>query len=284
MQGFSPYVRQFLERFDKPTAEFIGELPPAIALGRRVLPRNSKATVGSLTEISDYLELLFTRKGVAVCQSCGRVVKAYSAADVVADLGSMASGSQVSVGFPAPIEKGNDDENWAAELREEGFVRVRFGGNVYRLEDEEFLKSLSAHDGQRDRRVVWVLIDRLETGKTTSRRWYESIETAFTRGRGRVALFTDTEERHYDRTLVCPYCDGNAGLTVRYDGKTMAEVSGLALAELNQEFAQERNDDESLLREQIQKRLGYLNALELGYLTLDPRPPRCPWENFAECG
>jgi excinuclease ABC subunit A len=267
LQGFSPYVRQFLERFDKPAAEFIGELPPAIALGRRALPRNSKATVGSLTEISEYLESLSARRGIATCAACGRVVRAYGTADVVAEVASMSPGRQVSVGFPAPIEKKFDAKAWAAGLREEGFVRVRFGGKIYRFEDEELLNRLSAQNG--DRSLAWILLDRLETGKTSSQRWYESIETAFTRGRGRAALFTDTEEKLYDRILVCPYCEGNPGLTVRYEGATIAELSGLALEELAWKFAQERNDDESLLRGQIQNRLGYLNALELGYLTLD---------------
>ncbi len=267
LQGFSPYVRQFLERFDKPAAEFIGELPPAIALGRRALPRNSKATVGSLTEISEYLESLSARRGIATCAACGRVVRAYGTADVVAEVASMSPGRQVSVGFPAPIEKKFDAKAWAAGLREEGFVRVRFGGKIYRFEDEELLNRLSAQNG--DRSLAWILLDRLETGKTSSQRWYESIETAFTRGRGRAALFTDKEEKLYDRILVCPYCEGNPGLTVRYEGATIAELSGLALEELAWKFAQERNDDESLLRGQIQNRLGYLNALELGYLTLD---------------
>src|ERR1700681_4914313 len=64
LQGFSPYVRQFLERFDKPDAEFIGDLPPAIAVSRRSFVRNARATVGTMTEISDYLALLFARRGV----------------------------------------------------------------------------------------------------------------------------------------------------------------------------------------------------------------------------
>src|SRR6266446_6408846 len=84
LQSFSPYVRQFLERFDKPEAEFIGDLPPAIAVSRRSVPRNSRATVGTLTEITDYLALLFTRRGIVTCRQCGQVVKAHQPADVTA--------------------------------------------------------------------------------------------------------------------------------------------------------------------------------------------------------
>ena len=233
LQSFSPYVRQFLERFDKPDAEYIGELPPAIALGRRVLPRNSLATVGSLTEIEDYLGLLFARRGVATCQKCGRVVKAYAPADVVTEAVALPTGSQVSVAFLFQVDPEVDSKTWEAELREEGFVRVRIGEKVFRLGEGEISELGAGHDRNRNPPKVWVLVDRLETGKTTPQRWFDSIETAFARGQGRLALFTDAGDRFYDRRLVCPYCDGDPGLTVRLAGRTGEELSGLSLVDLD---------------------------------------------------
>src|SRR6202035_4614515 len=84
LQSFSPYVRQFLERFDKPEAEYIGDLRPAIAVGRGSPSRNARTTVGTLTEILDYLAILFTRRGVVVCRQCGIEVRPHQPTDVLA--------------------------------------------------------------------------------------------------------------------------------------------------------------------------------------------------------
>src|SRR5579864_8170430 len=96
LQSFSAYTRQFLERLDKPDADEIGSLPPGIAVGR-ALPRGPRATVGTMTEIVDYLRLLFARLGIVVCVKCGQEVQARNASDVLAAVEQLPAGTRFAV-------------------------------------------------------------------------------------------------------------------------------------------------------------------------------------------
>jgi excinuclease ABC subunit A len=198
LQSFSAYTRQFLERLDKPEAEHIDNLPPAIAVGQRFLPHGRRATVGTMTEIIDYLRLLFARVAELVCGQCGRVVRAASAEDVVAAVDQMPAGTRFAVAFPSAPEE--DAAAWAASLQEDGFRRVQMGGQVYRLGEDE-LPPVAA--SQR----LWVLVDRLEAGKTGRERLTDALETAFARGLGRLALLSEGGEIVFDQRLRCPRCE-----------------------------------------------------------------------------
>ena len=200
LQSFSPYVRQFLERLDKPAADFIGDLPPAIAVRRRSWPRSARATVGTLTEALDYLGLLFTKRGVVVCVQCGQVVKAHQPADVLAALAAMPPGVRVSIAFPSQPAEEDEVAKWLAELKEEGFVRLRIGRGTFTWE-----KRKRHAPGPHEK--TFVVVDRLLTGRSTPQRLNDSIETAFARGHGRLALLAPTEDTLFDRRLVCPRCD-----------------------------------------------------------------------------
>jgi excinuclease ABC subunit A len=100
LQSFSAYTRQFLERLDKPDAERIGQLPPAVAVGPRFLPHSRRATVGTMTEMIDYLRLLFARTGVVICRGCGQEVHAATTADVLAAVERLPAGMRFVVAFP----------------------------------------------------------------------------------------------------------------------------------------------------------------------------------------
>jgi excinuclease ABC subunit A len=309
LQSFSPYVRQFLERFDKPLAESIGDLPPAVAVSRRAVTRSSRTTVGTLTEITDYLGLLFARRGVVTCFQCGQVVKAHQPADVLAAAAALAPGTRFSVAFPSGPETDADALVWAAGLQEEGFVRVQIGSSVIRLADQEVPPF-----GSQER--VRVLVDRLEAGKSSPERLIDSIETAFARGQGRLAILTDQGETLFDRRLVCPRCDisypepeprlfqfndplgacaacngtgrnakadrdcascrgsrfNEQALSVRLERHTVADLSRWSLGELAdfvRRLPRSAAAGDALVTEQIEKRLGFMTALELGYLSLD---------------
>ncbi|MCC6421820.1 MAG: excinuclease ABC subunit UvrA [Gemmataceae bacterium] len=199
LQSFSPYTRQFLERLDRPDADRLDNLPPAIAVGQRFQPRGPRATVGTLTEIVDYLRLLFARAGVVHCTRCGQEVRPASTAAVADAVERLPAGTRFSVGFPARPEPGADVAEWAAGLNEEGFVRVQIGPTVYRLGEAE-LPSF----GETEPAVV--LVDRLEAGKAAPERLTDSIETAFARGEGRMALLTDGEPLLFDQRPRCPRC------------------------------------------------------------------------------
>src|SRR5438445_4849376 len=101
LQSFSAYTRQFLERLDKPDADRLDNLPPAVAVGQRFAARGPRATVGTLTEVVDYLRLLFARAGVIHCARCGAEVHPATAADVVAAADRLPAGTRFTVAFPS---------------------------------------------------------------------------------------------------------------------------------------------------------------------------------------
>jgi excinuclease ABC subunit A len=328
LQSFSAYTRQFLERLDKPDADRLDNLPPAVAVGQRFAARGPRATVGTLTEVVDYLRLLFARAGVIYCLRCGQEVHPASTADVIAAAERLPAGTRFSVAFPSQPEPGSDVAAWAAALQEEGFVRVQVGAHVMRLGEGELPKV--------EEWPAFVLVDRLEAGRTTAARLTDSIETAFARGQGRAALLTDAERLVFDRQPRCPRCgladppleprlfsfddplgacpvcegtgearrekgrrkkaeDGEAGesaacpackgsrlgelaLAVRVGGKNLAELCALPVKELaafcaGLELPEGQQAAGKVLLDQIQARLGYLMAVDLGYLTLS-RPAR----------
>ncbi len=198
-QSFSTYARQFLERLDKPDADQIDHLPPAIAL-RRSVPRGQRATVGTLTEIVDYLRLLFSRAGTVRCKQCGQEVRGRHAEDVLALVQSWPNGARFSVAFPAPAGFQDDRQTWIAGLKEEGFLRIQVGPAIYRLGEQELPDPLPEDN-------VWVLVDRLETGTLSPERLLDSVETAFARGQGRLALLTERGPFPFDRRFVCARCN-----------------------------------------------------------------------------
>jgi excinuclease ABC subunit A len=328
LQSFSASTRQFLERLDKPDADRLDNLPPAVAVGQRFAPRGPRATVGTLTEIVAYLRLLFARAGVIHCPRCGQEIKPAMAADVAAAADRFAAGTRFSVAFPSSPEEGVEAADWAAGLQEEGFVRVQVGGTVVRLGEGE-LPPLG--EGP-----AFVLVDRLEAGRAAPERLIDSVETAFARGRGRAALLTDTEQLVFDQRPRCPRCGlefppleprlfsfddplgacpvcegtgearrekgkrkkdedeageppalcpacrgsrlGELALSVRVGGKNIAELCALPVKDLAAfcaalQLPEGHRAAGKVLLDQIQARLGYLMAVDLGYLTLD-RPAR----------
>ncbi|MBI3408084.1 MAG: excinuclease ABC subunit UvrA [Planctomycetes bacterium] len=307
LQSFSAYTRQYLERFDRPEAELIGDLPPAVAVTGHPVPKSLRATVGTITEIDDYLRLLFTRHGIVTCVKCGQEVRAQQAADVVAAVERMASGTRFSIAFPS--NPGSDSGAWAASLQEDGFVRVQVGSSVLKL-GEQALPDLADTD------KVFVLVDRLETGKFAPQRLTDSVEIAFLRGEGRLALLTGSDELLFDRRLICPRCNipyptpeprlfsfndplgacpichgtgveakslaicdtcrdrryNDAALSVRLGGRTIADLTDMCAADLAdffREFESRGFGADDRLFEQIRRRLQRMIAVQLGFLTLN---------------
>jgi excinuclease ABC subunit A len=278
LQSFSAASRQLLERFDRPAAEHIGDLPPAVALRRRTV-YGPRATVGSLTEISDYLRLLLARAGLVHCTQCSEPVWAANPDDVLAAVRALPAGTRFSIAFAARPESPSDLEAWAAGLLEEGLIRVQIGDAVLRL-GEQALPPLAEDQD------VWVILDRLEAGKATEERLSESVEAAFARGQGRLGLLSDGGEQVFDRLLRCPRCDivypvpeprlfdsnDPAALAVRYAGRNIAEWSAMSLAELaaacDAPLPPSGKRESGVLLEQLRRRLALLTAVDLGHLTL----------------
>ncbi len=188
IESFSAYTRQFLQRLERPEAERIDGIPPAIAVTAGDAGRSSRSTVGTATEIADHLRLLYARIGEVVCRRCGERVHRDSPQSVGAFLGGIENGRRYLVTFPLAFPEDSDLEQLAASLVEEGFLRVLFDGRMLDVSREP-LPPPSALDwpyyGS-----VFVVVDRL-AGGAAAERIRDSLETAFAKGHGRCCVFVE---------------------------------------------------------------------------------------------
>ncbi len=191
IESFSAYTRQFLQRLEKPDAERIDGIPPAIAVTGKNGNRSSRSTVGTATETSDYLRLLFARIGQAFCYRCGQPVRRESPQTAWEALAGLAEGVRYLIAFPFPLGAEDDRRQPLAALRERGFLRLVGAGQTWNLTDPAATENvLAALDGGAP---VSVVIDRLAADKAAPRRIRDSLETAFAEGQGtcRVLVAAD---------------------------------------------------------------------------------------------
>ncbi|CAN5217913.1 excinuclease ABC subunit UvrA [soil metagenome] len=214
VESLSAYARQFLGVMEKPDVDYIDGLSPAIAIEQKAGARNPRSTVGTVTEIYDYLRLLYARIGLPHCYQCGRPVARQSASQIVDAILEGPKGARLQV--LAPLVRGRKGEykDVFAEARREGFVRVRVDGTVHELESAPRLKKNQKHD-------IEVVVDRLTVDPKYRGRLADSVETALDLGSGLViAHFEDGasgrgkkdvkvpggEERLFSRDLACVHC------------------------------------------------------------------------------
>lgn len=201
LDSFSAYTRQFLDRLEKPEAEQIDNIPPAIAVTGGGNSRSSRATVGTATEVADYLRLLFARIGKVVCRSCSHTVERDTPQSVAAILTNLHTGTRYMVAFGL----GNDDSSLAATaaaLREEGFVRAIIGQRVVNLDEvagtQYPVSGITLDSGEplssNDSPTSYAVVDRLAAGSSTEQRVRDSLETAFGKGQGKCFAFIQDEE------------------------------------------------------------------------------------------
>ncbi len=196
VESLSSYARQFLGRMKKPECDFIEGLPPTIAIEQRSGNRNPRSTVGTQTEIYEYLKLLFARIGHTISPVSGKEVRKHSVEDVVSFMLSQPKGVRFTVLAPMPMRGGRDLEEQLRTSLKEGFTRIEYKADIIRIEDllsdSKQLKELSRHTKE-----IYLLIDRLTTddSKETLSRFTDSVETAFFEGGGQCALrFYDTHD------------------------------------------------------------------------------------------
>lgn len=196
VESLSSYARQFLGRMKKPECDFIEGLPPTIAIEQRSGNRNPRSTVGTQTEIYEYLKLLFARIGHTISPVSGKEVRKHSVEDVVSFMLSQPKGVRFTVLAPMPMRGGRDLEEQLRTSLKEGFTRIEYKADMIRIEDllsdSKQLKELSRHTKE-----IYLLIDRLTTddSKETLSRFTDSVETAFFEGGGQCALrFYDTHD------------------------------------------------------------------------------------------
>jgi excinuclease ABC subunit A len=198
IETFSAYTRQFLEKLDKPDADRIDGIPPAIAVAQHSGRRSSRSTVGTVTEVHDYLGLLFARVGTVVCRNCGQVVEPAHPATVARAIDALPDRTRYQIAFPLEVRPESDRVALAEALREDGFVRVHVRGQTIALESGELP---APDDGTLD-----VVVDRLVRGSDPPERRLDSIETVFSKGLGRCRVLTDAESLTFYQGWRCGRC------------------------------------------------------------------------------
>lgn len=190
VESLSSYARQFLGRMNKPDVDFINGIPPAIAIEQRVNSRNPRSTVGTSTEIQDYMRLLWARVGRTISPVSGREVRKHTVDDVVNYLATLTGGSLVVITAPLTVPENVEPAEYIKFLIKQGYNRISTEKGVVRLDED------GAADLIRLSPVVDLIIDRLSAGSSPEElsRAADSVQTAFMTGRGHITLTVTDEE------------------------------------------------------------------------------------------
>jgi len=211
IESLSTYAKQFLERMPKPLVDGIEGISPAVAIEQKNPTTSSRSTVGTATEIYDFLRLLWARVGIQHCVECGHVVKADTVQEVVDELVGAGSGGQsqpVLVTFPLPASAHRPDVEVAAQLRAAGFVRAQIDGTLIRLDPPD------AEQRVRQAEEVLVVVDRLPALEGNRGRLADAIATAFNEGEGVAVALENGDRRRFSAHPTCSNCGTPApGLT-----------------------------------------------------------------------
>jgi excinuclease ABC subunit A len=184
IETFSPFARQYLERLDKPNAERIDGIPPAIAVTHRSRSRSKRATVGTATEIHRFLSELFARLGDVTCCVCGRKVRQDTPESAAEALVHKPPSLRLMITFESRRHEGESTSDWVARLSEAGYIRAIAGA-----ETVEVIPMLAPHLEQTN--SLTLVLDRLTTGESLGRRLHDSLESAFSAGRGACIVYVE---------------------------------------------------------------------------------------------
>nr|WP_200809052.1 excinuclease ABC subunit UvrA [Demequina sp. NBRC 110051] len=200
VESLSAYARQFLGQMDKPDVDFIEGLSPAVSIDQKSTNRNPRSTVGTITEVHDYLRLLYARVGTPHCPVCGERIQAQTPQQIVDSVLSLPEGTRYQV--LAPVIRGRKGEyaDLFEELQQQGFARARVDGEVVQLTDPPQLEKKLKHD-------IEVVVDRLVAREGVQRRLTDSVETALRIADGLVLIDPvdgDVPARRYSEKRACP--------------------------------------------------------------------------------
>ncbi len=207
VESLSAYARQFLGQMEKPRYESIRGLSPTISIEQKTVSKNPRSTVGTITEIHDYLRVLYARVGEQLCYKCQRPVEPQSAQQIVDSILGLPERTKYMVLAPLSSNRKGQHKDVLEEVQREGFTRLRVNGEVLRLEDGIELD-------KKKRNSVEVVVDRLVAKEGIRPRVTDSVETALKRGEGKliVAVLGGAEgaeagDKLYSEHRYCPYCD-----------------------------------------------------------------------------
>ncbi|MFA5022150.1 MAG: excinuclease ABC subunit UvrA [Patescibacteria group bacterium] len=201
VESLSAYARQFLGLMNKPDVDKITGLSPAISIEQKSISQNPRSTVGTITEINDYLRLLYARIGVPYCPQCGKIISGQSAESIAETLQKLKPGSKLQILAPVVRGRKGTYENLFKELHQKGFAQIKVDGKLHDLSDWESIKlkkQISHH--------IAVPIDRLIIKPNVISRLTEAIETALDQAAGLVLAVIGNEEKIFSRHRACTDC------------------------------------------------------------------------------
>ncbi|HXU93255.1 MAG TPA: excinuclease ABC subunit UvrA [Gallionella sp.] len=202
VESLSAYARQFLQLMEKPDVDLIEGLSPAIAIEQKATSHNPRSTVGTVTEIHDYLRLLFARAGDPYCPQHDLVLEAQSVGQMVDHVLALPEGTRIMILSPLVVERKGEQLDLFDELRAQGFTRLRVNGTVYEIDALPKLEKNKKH-------TIEIVVDRLKVNAEAKQRLAESFETALRHAEGRaLAVEMDTGEEHlFSAKFACPICN-----------------------------------------------------------------------------
>jgi excinuclease ABC subunit A len=200
VESLSAYARQFLGQMEKPRYDVIRGLSPTISIEQKTTGSNPRSTVGTITEISDYLRVLFARLGTQHCHRCGRPVRGQTAQQIARELEAQPAGTKLILMAPILVNRKGEHRELLAETRREGFVRLRVDGAIVESAGLEALDKRRKH-------TVEVVVDRLVAKKGITSRITDSVETALKVGQGMlIAATPEGGDRVFSESMACADC------------------------------------------------------------------------------
>ncbi|HEY2123761.1 MAG TPA: excinuclease ABC subunit A, partial [Chthoniobacterales bacterium] len=201
VETFSPYTRQFLERMDKPVVDEILGIPPAIAIEQANRVRTTRSTVGTMTEINDYLKLLMPRLARAFCPNCRREINLETPISIAAAVLNTLKSRAILVTFGVPVPDGTRPDDFFSFLNQQGFLRVLLNQEPVRTDTKPGVTNLPG--------IVSVIQDRITVDESNKARLVEAIEQALKFGKGQLTIagLNPAEEHRFSTGWHCPYCD-----------------------------------------------------------------------------
>lgn len=198
VESLSAYARQFLGQMEKPKVEYIEGLSPAISIDQKTTSRNPRSTVGTVTEIHDYLRLLYARVGIPHCPICGKEIKSQTVDEIVDQVLELPERTKIQILAPVVRGRKGEHERVFVEAQRDGFVRVKVDGETILLEDAEKLDKNFKHD-------IEIIVDRLVIKDGIRERLADSVETALEYAEGLIMIDEiDGETTTYSENFACP--------------------------------------------------------------------------------
>ena len=197
----SAYARQYIEQMEKPEMESIEGVSPSISIDQRTISSNPRSTVGTVTEIYDFLRLLFARVGSPHCPRCGRKVSSQTPQQILKRIFDSSSGEKVKILSPVVKGRKGEYQRLFEKLRKKGFLRFRVDGQFREVEEEVLLKKTKKHN-------IDILIDEIKVSSASERRLKEAVDKALEIASGDLLLIRkEGKEIYYSLNLLCPFCE-----------------------------------------------------------------------------